>query len=157
MEAAYTEPSDVTVLAKPPVRKLARDLGVDLRTVRGSGPAGSITRADVGAVAPPGSHLAGSREWADHPAHGPGGAPAGSAAIQADNRIPVPGMRKAMADAMTRSAFTAPQATVFLTVDATETVALRAALAARPDFPSTPSRPWQWSPGPCVSPPAGRR
>ena len=44
-------PADVTVLAKPPVRKLARDLGVDLRTVRGSGPAGSITREDVGAVA----------------------------------------------------------------------------------------------------------
>ena len=41
-------PADVTVLAKPPVRKLARDLGVDLRTVRGTGPAGSITREDVG-------------------------------------------------------------------------------------------------------------
>jgi len=110
---------DVTVLAKPPVRKLARDLGVDLRSVRGSGPAGSITRADLGALG----------GVADHPAHGP---QTGDA-----HRLPMTGMRKAMAEAMTASAFTAPHATVFLTVDATETVRMRRALAARPEFAET--------------------
>ncbi len=117
---------DVTVLAKPPVRKLARDLGVDLRSVHGSGPAGSITRADVDAVAGPGGHPLASREWAEHPAHGASGGNG--------SRIPIKGMRKAMAEAMTRSAFTAPHATVFLTVDATETLALRTALSGRPEF-----------------------
>ncbi len=45
--SAQVEPSDVRALAKPPVRKLAKDLGVDLSTLTGSGPAGSITRDDV--------------------------------------------------------------------------------------------------------------
>ncbi len=115
---ASSAPADVTVLAKPPVRKLARDLGVDLRTVRGSGPAGSITRADVGAVAAPVK----SPPDMDVPGE------------VAGERIALHGVRKAMAEAMTRSAFTAPQASVVLTVDATETVALRGVLAARPEF-----------------------
>ena len=56
--SAQAEPSDVRALAKPPVRKLAKDLGVDLSTLTGSGPAGSITRDDVqsataGAASPP--------------------------------------------------------------------------------------------------------
>jgi pyruvate dehydrogenase E2 component (dihydrolipoamide acetyltransferase) len=116
--------ADVTVLAKPPVRRLARDLGVDLRTVTGTGPAGSITRADVDAVAsglPPAQDGAADRQQP----------------LAADERIPLRGMRKAMAEAMTRSAFTAPHATVFLTVDATETMRLRAALADNPRFEET--------------------
>jgi pyruvate dehydrogenase E2 component (dihydrolipoamide acetyltransferase) len=108
-----SEEPDVTVLAKPPVRKLARDLGIDLRTVHGSGPAGSVTRDDVEGV------------------HKQVEAAKGK-------RLPVTGTRKAMAAAMTRSAFTAPHATVFLTVDATETVRLREALAARREFAETP-------------------
>ena len=127
---------DVTVLAKPPVRKLARDLGVDLRTVRGSGPSGSITREDVGAVssaAPSGTGHSRSNQRAHHPAQGTG---EGSG-----NRIALTGLRKAMADAMTQSAFTAPHATIFLTIDATETVRLRDALAARKEFAGTPITP----------------
>ena len=49
--AAQAEPSDVRALAKPPVRKLAKDLGVDLSVLTGSGPSGSITRDDVQAAA----------------------------------------------------------------------------------------------------------
>ena len=127
---------DVTVLAKPPVRKLARDLGVDLRTIRGSGPSGSITREDVGAVAPASSAGAGhslSSQRAHHPAQGTGDG--------SGNRIALSGLRKAMAEAMTESAFTAPHATIFVTIDATETVALRAALAARKEFAGTPITP----------------
>jgi pyruvate dehydrogenase E2 component (dihydrolipoamide acetyltransferase) len=132
---AVAEPSDVSVLAKPPVRKLARDLGVDLRSVRGSGPAGSITREDVdaagsGAVASPG-HPAGSRQMAAVP----------ELPAEGDTRVPLTGLRKAMASAMTQSAFTAPHATVFMTVDATETVALRSALAGQPGFDATPITP----------------
>lgn len=124
---------DVTVLAKPPVRKLARDLGVDLRTIRGSGPSGSITREDVGAVAPHGADHSLSHQRAHHPAQGTG---EGSG-----NRIALSGLRKAMAEAMTQSAFTAPHATIFVTIDATETVQLRAALAARKEFAGTPITP----------------
>ncbi len=123
--AAVHDGADITVLAKPPVRKLARDLGVDLRTVRGSGPAGNITRDDVGAAheGTSAGHPAGTRQP---------GAP--HAAPSGDTRLPITGMRRAMASAMTESAFTAPHATVFLTVDATETVALRRALAASREF-----------------------
>ena len=45
--SAQSEPGDVRALAKPPVRKLAKDLGVDLTTLTGTGPSGSITRDDV--------------------------------------------------------------------------------------------------------------
>jgi pyruvate dehydrogenase E2 component (dihydrolipoamide acetyltransferase) len=124
-EPVSSVPADVTVLAKPPVRKLARDLGVDLRTVRGSGPSGSITRQDVGAVAEPAKTPAN----AEVPGEIPG------------ERIALHGVRKAMAEAMTRSAFTAPQASVVLTVDATETMALRAMLASRPEFADVPLSP----------------
>jgi pyruvate dehydrogenase E2 component (dihydrolipoamide acetyltransferase) len=126
---AAPEPADVTVLAKPPVRKLARDLGVDLRMVRGTGPAGSITRDDVGAQAAA-------------PAKTPADAGvSGQSEPVAGERVALKGVRKAMADAMTRSAFTAPQAAVTLTVDATETMALRDVLAARPEFADVPLSP----------------
>ena len=129
------EPTDISVLAKPPVRKLARDLGVDLRHVRGSGPAGTITREDVGAAgAPEGAvsgHPAGSRQILSLP----------ELLAAGDTRVPLTGLGKAMASAMTESAFTAPHATVFMTVDATETVALRAALAGQPGFETTPITP----------------
>ena len=125
VESVSSVPADVTVLAKPPVRKLARDLGVDLRTVRGSGPAGSITREDLGAMAEPTKTAAGT----------------GISGQVPGERIALHGVRKAMAEAMTRSAFTAPQASVTLTVDATETMALRAILAGRPEFAGVPLSP----------------
>ncbi|MEV8214890.1 dihydrolipoamide acetyltransferase family protein [Leifsonia sp. NPDC077715] len=104
--------------ATPPVRKLARELGVDLASIAGSGERGLITRADVessaqGAVAPTASAPSvGARE----------------------TRIPIRGVRKATAEAMVRSAFGAPQATVFLTIDVTPTSELTARLRARPEL-----------------------
>jgi pyruvate dehydrogenase E2 component (dihydrolipoamide acetyltransferase) len=91
-------------LAKPPVRKLARDLGVDLHALTGSGPAGSITRDDVQAAvaAPAPAAVSG-------PVFGPG----------RERRIPVKGVRKLTAENVTASAFTAPHVTEFLTVDVT--------------------------------------
>ncbi|MGW0501838.1 dihydrolipoamide acetyltransferase family protein [Micromonospora sp. NPDC003241] len=98
------------VLAKPPVRKLAKDLGVDLSTLTGSGPSGSITREDVQRAATP----------AAEPLTVTASAPA-AASFGADReqRIPVKGVRKLTAENMSRSAFTAPHVTEFLTVDVT--------------------------------------
>ncbi|MFI6257334.1 dihydrolipoamide acetyltransferase family protein [Micromonospora zamorensis] len=99
------------VLAKPPVRKLAKDLGVDLGTVTGSGPLGSITREDVqqaasGAVAEPIATPSVTTS-------------AASFGTDREQRIPVKGVRKLTAENMSRSAFTAPHVTEFLTVDVT--------------------------------------
>jgi pyruvate dehydrogenase E2 component (dihydrolipoamide acetyltransferase) len=99
--------SRVVVLAKPPVRKMARDLGVDLRRVNPTGPGGTITRDDVSAAAASAN------------------APAGVVAAVADareERVPIKGVRRMTAQAMVTSAFTAPHVTEFLTVDATRTV-----------------------------------
>ena len=102
-------------LAKPPVRKLARELGVDLQVLAGSGPSGVITRTDVQrAVAP----------VPDVPVR-PG---------ERERRVPVKGVRRATAQAMVASAFTAPHVTEFLTVDVTPMMDLRAKLKNDPRF-----------------------
>jgi 2-oxoisovalerate dehydrogenase E2 component (dihydrolipoyl transacylase) len=103
--------------AKPPVRKLAKTLGVDIDEVRPTGPDGTVTRADVesaGQLSRPALSLAGE-----------GGA---------ETRIPVKGVRKHTAAAVVSSAFTAPHVTEFLTVDVTATMELRERVAARRDF-----------------------
>ncbi len=109
------ETPDVRVLAKPPVRKLAKDLGVDLATLTATGPNGSITRADVeGATSaaeepapqPARSHVTGEREY----------------------REPIKGVRKMMGQAMVQSAFTLPHVTEWVTVDVTPTMELVARL-----------------------------
>ncbi|WP_138760356.1 dihydrolipoamide acetyltransferase family protein [Modestobacter altitudinis] len=114
-------------LAKPPVRKYAKDLGVDLSTVTGSGPGGVITRADVDAAlaAPASAERALAREST--------GGLARESAV-GDQRIPIKGVRKHTAAAMVASAFTAPHVTEFLTVDVTRVMKLRERLAARPEF-----------------------
>jgi 2-oxoisovalerate dehydrogenase E2 component (dihydrolipoyl transacylase) len=103
-------------LAKPPVRKLARDLGIDLATLAGTGPAGSITRDDV-------------QRAADRPA-----APAAAAAPGREDRIPVRGVRKHTAAAVSASAFTAPHVTEFLTIDVDATVETVRRLRDLPEF-----------------------
>ncbi|MEV4662413.1 dihydrolipoamide acetyltransferase family protein [Micromonospora echinofusca] len=106
-------PAGGPVLAKPPVRKLAKDLGVDLSTLTGSGPLGSITREDVQRAASATTTAAEPLAVA---------APATTAAsfgADREQRIPVKGVRKLTAENMSRSAFTAPHVTEFLTVDVT--------------------------------------
>ncbi len=116
-------------LAKPPVRKLAKDLGVDLATVTPTGPDGIITRADVHAAAAPAP-----APVVEAPAPTPvAQSVAAPAAAQAapvvstdarETRIPVKGVRKATAAAMVGSAFTAPHVTEFVTFDITRTMKL---------------------------------
>ena len=115
-------------LAKPPVRKLARDLGVDLHAVAGTGPGGVITRSDV-------QEHAGSA----HP--GSGNAPSRSPRDDGTRREPVRGVRRATAKAMVASAFTAPHVTEFLAVDMTATMELRDRLRGRREFAELPLSP----------------
>jgi len=124
-------------LAKPPVRKYAKDLGIDLTTVTGSGPGGVITRADVDAVRTGGPAAQPARTPAELAAEA--GVvvrfPAPEAGTEGrEQRIPIKGVRKHTAAAMVSSAFTAPHVTEFLTVDVTRMMALRTRLAARPEL-----------------------
>ncbi|MFF1732905.1 dihydrolipoamide acetyltransferase family protein [Streptomyces sp. NPDC058247] len=112
-------------LAKPPVRKLAKDLGVDLASLTPSGPDGIITREDVHAAVAP------ALEPTVTPAQAlllsPEPVAVAPAAVQdgvRETRIPVKGVRKATAAAMIGSAFTAPHVTEFVTVDVTRTMKL---------------------------------
>jgi pyruvate dehydrogenase E2 component (dihydrolipoamide acetyltransferase) len=98
------------VLAKPPVRKLARDLGVDLAAVSATGTDGVVTRADVERAA----RLHSSATGAAAPA----------ATGEREERIPVRGVLRSMAEAMVRSAFTAPHVTEWVQVDVTRTMRL---------------------------------
>ncbi len=109
-------------LAKPPVRKLARDLGVDLRAVTPSGSDGVITRDDVRAFA------------AGPVAPAAPVAPVAPVSRGGERREPIRGVRKATAAAMVASAFTAPHVTEFLAVDVTETMALRDRLRASREY-----------------------
>jgi 2-oxoisovalerate dehydrogenase E2 component (dihydrolipoyl transacylase) len=114
-------------LAKPPVRKMARDLGVDLASIFGSGPNGSITRDDVqqAAALAPASPV---------PGQGLDVAAPGRMAGPREERIPIRGVRKHTAAAVTASAFTAPHVTEFLQIDITETMAATARLRTLPEF-----------------------
>ena len=126
--AAQVEPSDVRALAKPPVRKLAKDLGVDLSVLTGSGPSGSITRDDVQAAAN------GSGSAAASSVSAPAGAPSYDAPRERETREPIKGVRKMMAAAMSQSAFTSPHVTEWITVDVTAAMQLVARLKKRPEF-----------------------
>ncbi|MGW6139137.1 dihydrolipoamide acetyltransferase family protein [Streptomyces sp. NPDC055140] len=108
-------------LAKPPVRKLAKDLGVDLASLTPSGPDGIITREDVHAAVAPAPEPVVTQAQAQEPV---AAAPAVVQDGVRETRIPVKGVRKATAAAMVGSAFTAPHVTEFVTVDVTRTLKL---------------------------------
>jgi pyruvate dehydrogenase E2 component (dihydrolipoamide acetyltransferase) len=114
------------VLAKPPVRKLAKDLGVDLAGLTGTGPSGVITRADVESAA---RQAGGAAATEAQPV-----APAAVWDASREQRIPIKGVRKHTAAAMVASAFTAPHVTEWVTVDVTPTMELRRRVAALPEF-----------------------
>ncbi len=113
---ASTAAVDRSVLAKPPVRKLAKTLGVDLSAVPATGPNGTISREDV--------HQAASTPVAA----------VGLPNRAAETRIPIKGVRKHTAAAMVASAFTAPHVTEFITVDVSEMMELRKRIGGRPEF-----------------------
>ena len=108
------------MIAKPPIRKLAKDLGVDLAVVTATGAIGDITRDDVLREATQASVFRNIQtpEWPD----------------AREERIPVKGVRKAIAQAMVSSAFTAPHVSLFVDVDATRTMEFVKRLKNSPDF-----------------------
>lgn len=118
-------PSPSRVLAKPPVRDLARRLGLDLATVTGTGSNGAVIRFDVEAA---------SGSAAAPPAVTDTTASPDETASANETRVPISGLRKRTAAAMVSSAFTAPHVTEFVTVDVTATVELVERLRAHPAF-----------------------
>ncbi|HET9080907.1 MAG TPA: dihydrolipoamide acetyltransferase family protein, partial [Trebonia sp.] len=131
----HPSPERVRALAKPPVRRLARDLGIDLGVLAGSGPEGSVTREDVERAASEARTRSAVSE--EVPETGPqSGAEVSPrlAAASSEERIPVRGVRKHTAAAMVASAFTAPHVTEFLQVDVTETMAAVRGTRDLPEF-----------------------
>jgi 2-oxoisovalerate dehydrogenase E2 component (dihydrolipoyl transacylase) len=114
------------VLAKPPVRKIARDLGIDLADVVATGSRGEVTREDLV------SYQA-QRDAELDKAEGFWGK-AGKPQDQRVERIPVKGVRKATAKAMVESAFSAPHVSIFVDVDASRTMEFVKRLKASRDF-----------------------
>src|SRR5438128_6093615 len=108
-------PPSGDVLAAPAVRRLARELNVNLAAVRGSGPQGRLTEDDV-------------RKAARGPAMGAAPSPAPSVAVApsgAEERIPIHGLRKRIFDKMAKSNVTAAHFTYVDEVDMTEIIHLR--------------------------------
>ncbi|BCW21020.1 dihydrolipoamide acetyltransferase family protein [Pseudarthrobacter enclensis] len=114
------------VLAKPPVRKIARDLGIDLADVVATGSRGEVTREDLV------SYQA-QRDAELDKADGFWGK-AGKPQDQRIERIPVKGVRKATAKAMVDSAFAAPHVSIFVDVDASRTMEFVKRLKSSRDF-----------------------
>ena len=108
------------IIAKPPIRKLAKDLGVDIATVTGTGLGGEIVREDVvrGASQATVFRNLETPAWPE----------------EREERIPVKGVRKAIATAMVSSAFTAPHVSVFTDVNATRTMEFVKRLKDSTDF-----------------------
>ena len=118
-------------LAKPPVRKLARDLGLDLDVIAGTGPGGIVTREDVLEHA----SRAQAKELATYPEDDQPWLASGTVSVDGrQTRVPVRSVRKRTAEAMVASAFTAPHVTVFHTVDVTRTMKLVEKLRADREF-----------------------
>jgi 2-oxoisovalerate dehydrogenase E2 component (dihydrolipoyl transacylase) len=120
VQTAAPAPAGERPKATPPVRRYARDRGVDLTALVGTGKDGRITREDVDGALDRGQPAAATPT----PARAPG--------ERTEERIPVRGTRRHIAAAMTASAFSIPHVTEFLTVDATRLVELRERLRALP-------------------------
>ncbi|MEU9413824.1 dihydrolipoamide acetyltransferase family protein [Streptomyces sp. NPDC048272] len=134
-------------LAKPPVRKLAKDLGIDLALVVPTGDGGVVTREDVhaaaaAAIAPQTAQVTAPQVTAPAAAQAQAPAPVPAEAVvrtpadttARETRIPVKGVRKVTAQAMVGSAFTAPHVTEFITFDVTRTMKLVQELKDDPDL-----------------------
>jgi pyruvate dehydrogenase E2 component (dihydrolipoamide acetyltransferase) len=113
-------PSADVVLAKPPIRKLAKDMNVDISKVKATGVSGEVTREDILAFSQVASVF--KNQTTPEPK------------TEREERIPVKGVRKAIASAMVQSAFTAPHVSIFVDVDATRTMEYVKRLKASADF-----------------------
>ena len=122
--AAEVDAGGPPPVISPLVRKLARDHGLDLAAVRGTGPSGLVRRADIEQAL---ADARRRRARTGASATGTDSAPTG----ERSRGSRCTGLRRAMADKLTRSRREIPEATVWVDVDATELLAARAALNAR--------------------------
>lgn len=148
--AATASDERVKPRAKPPVRGLAKQLGVDLNEVRPTGPNGTVTREDVqraastlGSTSPNANGIlfetkntgtTGTRSGAEHRTNAQPRGDKPKANGTSSIRIPIKGVRKATAAAMVESAFTAPHVTEFITVDVTASLELLEQVQRRREF-----------------------
>ncbi len=116
----YPPADSAPVMAKPPVRKLAKELGVDISKVLATGARGEVTRDDVVRQSQVTTVFRNveTPEWPS----------------EREEYIPVKGVRKAIATAMVKSKFEAPHVSVFVDVDATRTMDFVKRLKSSPDF-----------------------
>jgi pyruvate dehydrogenase E2 component (dihydrolipoamide acetyltransferase) len=147
------EPSTGRAQATPPVRKMARDLGVDIDTVRGTGPGGRVTREDVQSAAkapakpaaaqtPAQPAAAQQRQTAQQQQPAASAAPKPAplqpvqrrtAGVEEEERIPVRAIRRSIAKQMVRSWTELVHVTEWCTIDATELMQIREQLSAAPE------------------------
>jgi 2-oxoisovalerate dehydrogenase E2 component (dihydrolipoyl transacylase) len=123
--SAPAAPAATRTLAKPPVRKLAKDLGVDISALAGSGPGGTVTREDVQSASTGATSyeaVAGTTRSDDVPSG------------ERETREPIKGVRKMMGQAMVGSAFSIPHVTEWVTIDATRTMEFVERLKKRREF-----------------------
>ena len=117
-EARFTADAPAVVRAKPPVRRLARQLGVELASVRPTGRDGTVSREDVEAAA--------ALQLSDSASAG--------ASVEGDRREPVRGVTRTMAAAMTESAATIPAVSEWVDVDVTRSASLVQRMRTLPEF-----------------------
>ncbi|HEX2771869.1 MAG TPA: dihydrolipoamide acetyltransferase family protein [Micromonosporaceae bacterium] len=121
-------PAAAPLVISPLVRRLARDGGVDVAALRGTGPGGVVRRADVDSALATGDPA--------RPAAPAGDAIEAAGGAADETVIPLRGVRKAIADKLSRSRREIPEVTIWVDADATELMATRATInAARPDRP----------------------
>lgn len=118
--ASVPAASAYPIIAKPPIRKLARDLEVELSAVQATGLAGEITREDVIRHAEQAKLFTNLETPSWNPVR--------------EETFPVKGVRKQIAQNMVKSMFTAPHVSLFVDVDATRTMEYVKRLKASPDF-----------------------
>ncbi|WP_411731642.1 dihydrolipoamide acetyltransferase family protein [Paeniglutamicibacter sp.] len=140
--AVVADPRSAPLVISPLVRKLARDRGIEIAKLTGSGPDGLILRSDIEAASAATTVPAAVSApepvgvTAAAPATAPPAAAASSEELDArsglaiSSRTPISGVRKTIAQAMTRSRSEIPEATVWVDVDATNLLQLRAAMKA---------------------------
>ncbi|GIP02505.1 dihydrolipoyllysine-residue acetyltransferase component of pyruvate dehydrogenase complex [Paenibacillus lautus] len=126
-EAATPAAPNREVLATPSVRKFAREQGVDIAQVQGSGNNGKVTREDVEAFKNGGGQAAAApaQEAVSETKAAPAAASAAVDTRAEEERVPFKGIRKAISNAMVKSAYTAPHVTIMDEVDVTELVSFR--------------------------------
>jgi pyruvate dehydrogenase E2 component (dihydrolipoamide acetyltransferase) len=115
------------VLAAPATRRVAREAGIDITTIAGTGPGGRVTRDDIerARVAPAAVATVNGKDYAPAPAPAMAFPPVAAAAMAEDTRTPFRGLRRKIAEAMVRSKRTAAHFTVVEDLDVTELVEVR--------------------------------